>query len=120
MDIFRIFDSLNWLPGILPAVEMVREAGAIAEAAICYTGNIDDPKRSKYDLKYYVDLAKQLEKDGAHILGVKDMAGLLRPFAARRLIKALREEVGAAHPPAHPRHRRHPGRVATCSPPRPG
>jgi pyruvate carboxylase len=93
MDIFRIFDSLNWLPGILPAVEMVREAGAIAEASICYTGNIDDPKRSKYDLKYYVDLAKQLEKNGAHILGVKDMSGLLRPFAARRLIRALREEI---------------------------
>jgi pyruvate carboxylase len=93
MDIFRIFDSLNWLPGILPALSMVNEAGAIAEASICYTGNIDDPKRSKYDLKYYVDLAKTLEKEGAHILGVKDMAGLLRPFAARRLIKALREEV---------------------------
>ncbi len=93
MDIFRIFDSLNWLPGILPAVEMVRETGAIAEASICYTGNIDDPKRSKYDLKYYVDLAKQLEKHGAQILGVKDMSGLLRPFAARRLIRALREEV---------------------------
>jgi pyruvate carboxylase len=93
MDIFRIFDSLNWLPGILPAVEMVRAAGGIAEASICYTGNIDDPKRSKYDLKYYVDLAKQLEKGGAHMLGLKDMSGLLRPFAARRLIKALRDEV---------------------------
>jgi pyruvate carboxylase len=94
MDIFRIFDSLNWLPGMLPAVEMVASAGGIAEASICYTGNIDDPKRSKYDLKYYVDLAKQLEKAGAHILGLKDMSGLLRPFAARRLIRALREEVG--------------------------
>ncbi|HEY0705736.1 MAG TPA: pyruvate carboxylase, partial [Polyangia bacterium] len=93
MDIFRIFDSLNWLPGILPAVEMVASAGGIAEASICYTGNIDDPKRAKYDLKYYVDLAKQLERGGAHILGIKDMSGLLRPFAARRLIKALRDEV---------------------------
>ena len=93
MDIFRIFDSLNWLPGILPALNMVREAGGIAQASICYTGDIDDPRRSKYDLKYYVGLAKELEKQGAHILGLKDMAGLLRPFAARRLIKALREEV---------------------------
>ena len=94
IDIFRIFDSLNWLPGILPALQMVREAGAIAEASICYTGNIDDPKRSKYDLRYYVDLAKSLERNGAHILGIKDMSGLLRPFAARRLVKALRDEVG--------------------------
>jgi pyruvate carboxylase len=94
MDIFRVFDSLNWLPGMLPALEMVRESGAIAEAAICYTGNIDDPRRSRYDLKYYVDLAKELERAGAHILAIKDMAGLLRPFAARRLVKALREEVG--------------------------
>ena len=94
MDIFRIFDSLNWLPGILPALEMVRESGAIAEAAICYTGNIDDPRRSRYGIQYYVGLAKELEKAGAHILGIKDMAGLLRPFAARRLVKALREEVG--------------------------
>jgi pyruvate carboxylase len=94
MDIFRVFDSLNWLPGMLPALEMVRESGAIAEAAICYTGNIDDPKRSRYDLAYYVNLAKQLERAGAHILAIKDMAGLLRPFAARRLVKALREEVG--------------------------
>ncbi len=94
IDVFRIFDSLNWLPGILPALETVLETGALAEAAICYTGNIDDPKRDKYDLKYYVGLAKELEKKGAHLLGIKDMAGLLRPFAARRLVKALREEVG--------------------------
>ncbi len=94
IDLFRVFDSLNWLPGILPALEMVRESGALAEAAICYTGNIDDPRRHRYDLKYYVSLAKELEKAGAHILGIKDMAGLLRPFAARRLVKALRDEVG--------------------------
>jgi len=94
VDVFRIFDSLNWLPGILPAVEMVRNAGGIAEASVCYTGNIDDPKRSKYDLKYYVNFAKELEKAGADILAIKDMAGLLRPYAARRLVKALREEVG--------------------------
>src|SRR5262245_34863740 len=94
MDVFRIFDSLSWLPGGLPAPERVRAAGDIAEAAVCYTGNIDDPKRDRYSLAYYVKIAKQLEKAGAHILGIKDMAGLLRPFAARRLIKALREEVG--------------------------
>jgi pyruvate carboxylase len=93
MDVFRIFDSLNWLPGVLPAVAMVREAGGIAEASVCYTGDIDDPQRSRYDLKYYVKLAKELEAGGAQILGIKDMAGLLRPFAARRLIKALRDEV---------------------------
>ena len=94
IDIFRIFDSLNWLPGILPAVEMVRDAGGIAEASICYTGNIDDPRRSRYDLKYYVDMAKALEKAGANILAIKDMAGLLRPYSARRLVKALKDEVG--------------------------
>ncbi len=93
MDIFRVFDSLNWLPGILPALQMVREAGGIAEASICYTGDIDDPARDRYDLGYYVKLAKELERNGAHILGIKDMAGLLRPFAARRLVKALRDEV---------------------------
>ena len=94
IDVFRVFDSLNWLPGIIPAIEMVRESGAIAEAALCYTGNIDDPQRSRYDLAYYVKLGKELERAGAHILAIKDMAGLLRPFAARRLVKALREEVG--------------------------
>jgi pyruvate carboxylase len=93
MDLFRVFDSLNWLPGILPALEMVRDSGAIAEACICYTGNIDDPKRDRYSLEYYVKMAKELEKGGAQILAIKDMAGLLRPFAARRLVKALREEV---------------------------
>ena len=93
IDVFRIFDSLNWLPGVLPAIEMVREAGGIAEAAICYTGDIDDPQRSRYDLAYYVKLARELERGGAQILAIKDMAGLLRPFAARRLVKALRDEV---------------------------
>ena len=94
IDVFRIFDSLNWLPGILPAVEMVREAGTIAEGAICYTGNIEDPNRQKYDLKYYVDMAKELERAGCQILAIKDMSGLLRPFAARKLVRALRDEVG--------------------------
>jgi len=93
IDVFRIFDSLNWLPGILPALEMVREAGALAEPAICYTGDIDDPRRDRYSLGYYVAMAKDLERHGAQILGIKDMAGLLRPFAARKLVRALRDEV---------------------------
>ena len=77
IDVFRIFDSLNWLPGILPAVEMVREAGGVAEGAICYTGNIDDPKRQKYGLRYSVELAKELERAGVQILGIKDMAAAI-------------------------------------------
>jgi pyruvate carboxylase len=93
IDVFRIFDSLNWLPGLLPAIEMVRETGALAEAAICYTGDIDDPRRHKYDLAYYVQMARELERAGAQILGIKDMSGLLRPFAARRLVRALRDEI---------------------------
>jgi len=93
IDVFRIFDSLNWLPNLKLVIEAVRETDAIAEAAICYTGDILDPKRTKYALKYYVDLAKQLEKLGAHILAIKDMAGLLKPYAARQLVRALRQEI---------------------------
>jgi pyruvate carboxylase len=94
IDVFRIFDSLNWLPNLRPAMEAVLKTGAICEAAICYTGDILDPNRPKYDLKYYVGLARELEKAGTHILAIKDMAGLLKPYAAKRLVKALREEVG--------------------------
>jgi pyruvate carboxylase len=94
MDIFRIFDSLNDLPNMRAAMEAVRKAGAACEGTLCYTGDILDPKRTKYSLKYYIRLAKELERMGAHILAVKDMAGLCRPFAARALVKALREEVG--------------------------
>lgn len=94
MDIFRIFDSLNDLPNMRAAMEAVRGTAAVCEGTLCYTGDILDPKRSKYSLKYYIALAKELEKMGAHILAVKDMAGLCRPFAARALIKALRSEVG--------------------------
>ncbi|MDF1656682.1 MAG: pyruvate carboxylase [Verrucomicrobiales bacterium] len=95
MDIFRIFDSLNYLPNMQVAMEAVREQPyAICEAAVCYTGDIDDPKRDKYSLKYYIEKAKELEKMGAHILAIKDMAGLCRPFAAPKLVKALREEIG--------------------------
>ncbi len=94
MDIFRIFDSLNWLENMKVAMEAVLETDAICEAAICYTGDILDPKRDKYSLTYYVKLAKELERMGTHILAIKDMAGLLKPLAARKLVKALREEVG--------------------------
>ena len=94
MDIFRIFDSLNYTPNLKVAMEAVNETHAICEAAICYTGNILDPKRSKYSLKYYVKLARELEKMGAHILAIKDMAGLCRPYAAYQLVKALKEEIG--------------------------
>tara|TARA_R110002096_G_scaffold27831_13_gene84648 strand:+ start:1474 stop:4956 length:3483 start_codon:yes stop_codon:yes gene_type:complete len=95
MDIFRIFDSLNYLPNMAVAMESVREhTNSICEAAICYTGDIDDPKRDKYSLKYYVAKAKEVEKMGAHILAIKDMAGLCRPYAATKLVKALREEIG--------------------------
>ncbi len=94
IDIFRVFDSLNYTPNLRAAMEAVQETHAVCEAAICYTGDILDPARSKYSLKYYVKLAKELEKMGAHFLCIKDMAGLCRPFAARALVKALKEALG--------------------------
>jgi len=94
IDIFRVFDSLNWTTGMKVAMEAVRKSGKICEAAICYTGDITDPKRDKYPLEYYVSLAKELESMGAHILAIKDMAGLLKPFAAFKLVKALKENIG--------------------------
>src|SRR5262249_12334287 len=94
MDVFRIFDSLNWVPNMRVAMEAVLETGAICEPAICYTGDILDPKRPKYNLKYYVELAKEFEKLGAHILTIKDMAGLCKPYAARLLVKTLKHDVG--------------------------
>ncbi|WP_027963066.1 pyruvate carboxylase [Halalkalibacillus halophilus] len=93
IDVFRIFDSLNWVEGMKPAIEAVRKVNKVAEASICYTGDILDPERTKYDLDYYVNLAKELEGAGAHILGIKDMAGLLKPEAAYQLIKALKETI---------------------------
>ncbi len=93
IDVFRIFDSLNWLPNLKLAIDAVRRTDTICEAAICYTGDILNPARSKFDLKYYVKLAKDLEKLGTHILAIKDMAGLLKPYAAKQLVKALREEI---------------------------
>ena len=94
MDVFRVFDSLNWVDNMRVAMDAVQESGALCEAAICYTGDLFDKSRPKYNLKYYVDMAKQLEKAGAHILAIKDMAGVCRPRAARALVKALKEEVG--------------------------
>jgi pyruvate carboxylase len=94
IDIFRVFDSLNWTKGMAVAMEAVRKEGAVCEAAICYTGDILDPKRDKYPLEYYVSMARELEKMGAHILAIKDMAGLLKPFAAEKLVKALKHEIG--------------------------
>jgi pyruvate carboxylase len=94
IDLFRVFDSLNWVPNLEIALETVRETGALCEAAICYTGDILDPGRPKYSLKYYVELARELVKRGAHLIAIKDMAGLCKPSAARTLVKALREEVG--------------------------
>lgn len=93
IDVFRIFDSLNWLEGMQPAIEAVRENNKIAEASICYTGNFLDQGRQKYDLSYYIKLAKELESAGAHILGIKDMAGLLKPQAAYQLITSLKETI---------------------------
>ncbi|MDQ2776983.1 MAG: pyruvate carboxylase [Acidobacteriota bacterium] len=94
IDIFRIFDSLNWMPNMKVAVEAALKTGRVCEAAICYTGDILDPAREKYSLNYYVRLAKELRAMGTHILGLKDMAGLLKPYAAYKLVKTLREEVG--------------------------
>jgi pyruvate carboxylase len=94
VDVFRVFDSLNWVESMRVAIDAVGETGKLCEAALCYTGDILDPKRPKYDLKYYVGLAKELEKAGAHILGIKDMAGLLKPAAARILVSTLKQEVG--------------------------
>lgn len=93
IDVFRIFDSLNWVKGMEIAIDAVRQTGKIAEASICYTGDIGDQTRVKYNIQYYKDLAKELENQGAHILGIKDMAGLLKPQAAYRLISELKEVV---------------------------
>ncbi len=94
IDIFRIFDSLNWLPNMRVAMEAARKSGRVCEAAICYTGDILDPRREKYSLEYYVRLARELERMGAHILAIKDMAGLCKPYAAWKLVKTLSEEIG--------------------------
>ena len=94
IDLFRVFDSLNWVPNMRVAIDAVRDTGRLCEAAICYTGNLSDPKQTKYDLKYYLSMARELKAAGAHILGIKDMAGLCQPRAAYTLVKALKEEIG--------------------------
>ena len=94
VDIFRIFDSLNWMENIAPCIDMVRKrTGGLAEGSLCYTGDILDPKRTKYSLEYYLRLAKDLENAGAHILAIKDMSGLLKPYAAKVLIEAMKDTV---------------------------
>lgn len=91
VDVFRIFDALNWIPNMEIAIEEVAKAGKIAETSICYTGDLSDPSRTKYSLEYYVDVARALAERGAHIIAIKDMAGLLKPQAATILVKALRD-----------------------------
>ena len=94
IDVFRIFDSLNWLEGMEIALDEVLNQGKVAEACLCYTGDILDDKREKYNLSYYVNMAKELEKRGTHMIGIKDMSGLCKPMAAKKLIEALKSEVG--------------------------
>lgn len=94
IDVFRVFDSLNWLPGMEVAMDEVLNQGKLCEGTICYTGDIMDPARDKYTLKYYVDMAKELEKRGAHLLCIKDMSGLLKPYAAKKLVSTLKQEIG--------------------------
>ncbi len=94
IDVFRIFDSLNWIQGMEVALDETLNQGMIAEPCLCYTGDILDASRTKYTLSYYVKMAKELEKRGAHILGIKDMSGLLKPTAASKLVGALKQEIG--------------------------
>ncbi|WP_420339521.1 pyruvate carboxylase [Roseibium sp.] len=94
VDLFRVFDCLNWVENMRVSMDAVQETGKLCEGVLCYTGDMLDSARPKYDLKYYIGLAKELEAAGAHILGIKDMAGLLKPQAAKILVKALKEEVG--------------------------
>lgn len=94
IDIFRIFDSLNWLKGMEVAIDETLKTGKVAEVCLCYTGDILDETRDKYTLKYYIQKAKEIENMGAHILGIKDMSGLLKPYASRKLIQELKQEIG--------------------------
>ena len=94
IDVFRVFDSLNWIPGMEIAMDEVLKQGKLCEATMCYTGDILDPAHDRYTLEYYVNMAKELEKRGAHLLAIKDMSGLLKPYAAKKLISTLKQEVG--------------------------
>jgi len=94
IDVFRIFDSLNNLDNMRVSIDaVVKNTQGLAEPCICYTGDILDKNRSKYNLQYYIDLAKRIEDTGAHILGIKDMAGLLKPYAAELLVTSLKENI---------------------------
>ncbi|MEM8731543.1 MAG: pyruvate carboxylase [Pseudomonadota bacterium] len=94
IDLFRVFDPLNWVENMRVSMDAVLESGRLLEGTICYTGDIHDPERAKYNLKYYVDMGKELKAAGTHVLGLKDMGGLVKPRAATVLVKALKEEVG--------------------------
>ena len=94
IDVFRVFDSLNWVPSMEVAMDEVLNQNKLLEATMCYTGDILDPAKDKYTLKYYVDLAKELEHRGAHMLAIKDMSGLLKPYAAKKLVSTLKQELG--------------------------
>ncbi|MCW8836857.1 MAG: pyruvate carboxylase, partial [Rhodospirillales bacterium] len=94
VDIFRVFDSLNWVENMRVGMDAVLETGKILEGAICYTGDMLDPARPKYDLDYYINMGRELKSAGCHIIGIKDMAGLLKPAAARVLIPAIKAETG--------------------------
>ena len=94
IDVFRVFDSLNWIPSMEVAMDEVLNQNKLLEATMCYTGDILDPTKDKYTLKYYVDLAKELERRGAHMLAIKDMSGLLKPYAAKKLVSTLKQEIG--------------------------
>jgi pyruvate carboxylase len=94
VDVFRVFDSLNWVENMRVAMDAVLEANKVLEGTVCYTGDILDPNRAKYDLKYYVARGQELKAAGAHVLGLKDMAGLMKPSAAKILVKTLKQEVG--------------------------
>lgn len=94
VDLFRVFDALNWVKNMRVSIDAVLESGALCEGAICYSGDLSDPTRAKYDLKYYVRIARQLQQAGVHILAIKDMAGICRPRAVAALVRALKEETG--------------------------
>jgi len=94
IDVFRIFDSLNWVENMRVSIDAVLESGKLCEAAICYSGNLSDPREKKYTLDYYLKLARELRDAGTHVLGIKDMGGQCRPEAARKLVGALKDEIG--------------------------
>lgn len=91
MDIFRIFDSLNYIENLKLGIDAVKKAGGVVEAAICYSGDVSNPDKKKYNLEYYLNLVERLVQEGIHVLGIKDMAGLLKPEAAKLLIGSIRK-----------------------------